>query len=65
MRSFALIFFLMLGTGVQAKTTNLDLAVINTAVSCGDYGDDSRRTKRIKKRRKRKCKRFAKSKLAG
>jgi len=55
----------MLATGVQANTTNLDQTDLAQTIVCGDYGDDSRRTKRINKRRKRKCKRFAKRKFAG
>lgn len=65
MKSIALVLFLMLASGVQANTTNLDQANLTQTVLCGDYGDDSRRTKRINKRRKRKCKRFAKRKFAG
>lgn len=65
MRSVALFLFLMLAAGVQANTTSLDQTEDVQAITCGDYGDDSRRTKRINKRRKRKCKRFAKRKFAG
>ena len=65
MRSIALIMFLMVATGAQANTTGLDQTDLAQAIVCGDYGDGSRRTKRINKRRKRKCKRFAKRKFAG
>ena len=65
MRSIGFILFLLLATGVQANTTNLDQADLAKTIVCADYGDDSRRTKRINKRRKRKCKRFAKRKFAG
>ncbi len=65
MRTIALILFLLLASNVQANTASLDQAIFTQTAFCGDYGDDSRRTKRINKRRKRKCKRYAKRKFAG
>lgn len=65
MKIFALSLFVLLGIGVQAETFNNQTKNITQELNCGDYGDDTRRTKRINKRRKRKCKRFAKRKFAG
>lgn len=65
MKIFALSLFVLLVTGVQAETFNNQTKEITQELNCGDYGDDTRRTKRINKRRKRKCKRFAKRKFAG
>lgn len=65
MKIFALSLFVLIGTGIHAEGLNNETQKQNAALNCGDYGDDTRRTKRINKRRKRKCKQFAKRKFAG